>query len=237
MLFSGCAAQNLSQSIENSFGEGIYKKITGNLYVKDVGPYYQLIMCRSNGFSENAYDNAIVIFSESVLSKMPFNTNDEYEIQIPESRKYMVIYNVTKSKIHFLGVSDVNEQINSIKANPSLSAAITNLDCLGFGMTYMAGNWSSQKIAGATYKFPFNVLDYSNNNNPVSPENIIEPGNPVGVSCKIGSCTSGGAGSSTCSITEVFGISCSVSCNSGYYACCASGPIRCYCCKIPTTPQ
>jgi hypothetical protein len=42
------------------------------------------------------------------------------------------------------------------------------------------------------------------------------------------SCTSGGPGSSSCSL-EYLGVSCSVTCNTGYYACCsASGGCVCH---------
>ena len=46
-----------------------------------------------------------------------------------------------------------------------------------------------------------------------------------------GECTSGGPGASTCSITEVFGIKCSVTCRDGYYACCKSSTTTCVCVK------
>jgi len=42
------------------------------------------------------------------------------------------------------------------------------------------------------------------------------------------SCNSGGRGSASCSIT-VNGSGCSVSCSSGYYACCMQGGPNCYC--------
>lgn len=44
-------------------------------------------------------------------------------------------------------------------------------------------------------------------------------------------CTSGGAGASECSIDEWTQNGCSVKCRSGYYACCNSSTVRCFCVK------
>jgi hypothetical protein len=41
-------------------------------------------------------------------------------------------------------------------------------------------------------------------------------------------CSSGGRGATSCSVTNN-GSSCSVSCSSGYYACCSQGGPNCYC--------
>ena len=229
VILTSCIAQNLSKAIENSFGEKLYSKMNAKLFVKDVGTNYQLILIRTNGFVNDSYDRAIIIFSESALSKLPLNSNDDYEIQIPDSKKYLVIYNTTKNQISFVGTSDMQNKIKIIKSNSNLTNAISNIDCLGYGMSYLTGSWNAQKIVENHYKIPFNSLDFSRNINPVSPQMLIED---PGVSCKEGTCTSGGAGSNSCSITEGEVMSCSVTCNTGYYACCVSSTTRCYCCKV-----
>lgn len=49
-----------------------------------------------------------------------------------------------------------------------------------------------------------------------------------------GGCSSGGEGSTSCEIHDVLS-GCSVSCGSGYYACCSSGSNTCTCVKIKLT--
>ena len=46
-------------------------------------------------------------------------------------------------------------------------------------------------------------------------------------------CTSGGPGSSSCSIDEVFALACSVTCDPNYYACCQSSTTQCFCVSNP----
>jgi hypothetical protein len=46
--------------------------------------------------------------------------------------------------------------------------------------------------------------------------------------CGGGDCTSGGDGSTQCSVTG-----CSVTCSAGYYACCNSNTVNCKCCQNP----
>ncbi len=234
LTISSCVAQNLSKSIENSLGEKLYLKISGKLYLKQSSENTILILCRSNGTSEQNFDKAFTIFSETIIEKININEMDDYEIQIPESKKYAVIYNLTKNKIHFIGTSDKSNDIIQIKQNLSISKAIDNSDYLGYGFSFMNASWSTQDIKASQYKIPFNTLDYANTQNSQLRASL--PSVEVelaSVSCAQGTCTSGGAGSSSCSITEApFNQSCTVTCNSGYYACCVSSTVRCYCCKI-----
>lgn len=53
----------------------------------------------------------------------------------------------------------------------------------------------------------------------------------------LSTCTSGGAGSTRCSITEIFGMSCSVDCANGYYACCDSETTTCKCIENQPPPE
>jgi len=75
--------------------------------------------------------------------------------------------------------------------------------------------------------------------------NVIVEGNPVtiqtegnvafacfGVDCETMTCDSGGEGSISCSVTIPFiGGGCSVTCQTGYYACCDQGEVTCLCCQ------
>ncbi len=232
ITLSSCIGQNLSKSIENSLGEKLYLKISGKLYLKQSSQNTILLLCRSTITSEENFDKAITIFSETSILKLDISETDEYEIQIPESKKFAVLYNITKNKIYFIGTSDKKNDITQIKQNSAISKAISESDYLGYGFSFMNGSWSTQKIKDSQFKQPFNTLDFANNQNTQ-----LKTTPPIddddGVSCALGTCTSGGAGSSSCSITEApFNQSCTVTCNSGYYACCVSSTVRCYCCKI-----
>ena len=226
ITLNACVAQNLSKSIENSLNEKLYLKVSGNLYVKQSSANSLLILCKTSG-TTNGFDKAFVLFSETTIPKLDLNLNDEYEIQIPDSKKFAVLYNVTKNKIHFIGTSDKLNDINNIKKNSSISGAVSNMDYLSYGFSYLTGSWSIPRIKASTYKQPFNTLDYSKTINPTITPMVDDP-----VSCAQNICTSGGAGSSSCSITEPFNLGCTVTCNAGYYACCVSSTTRCYCCKI-----
>ena len=220
---SSCTAQNLSKAIENSFGERLYVKFECKLYVKQATEKSVLIVCKTKGVEVDYFDKAFVIFSETGISTLSLNPDDNYEIQIPDNKKFAIIYNISKNKIHFIGTSDKANDIAVLKKSASISQAITNEDCLGYGMSYMINKWDAIKIKQSSYKNPFNVLDYSNMNNPDLAKSFADPNlvDDGGVSCKEGACTSGGAGSSSCSINGWPGTSCSVTCNTGLCACCS----------------
>ncbi|MCB0716618.1 MAG: hypothetical protein KDC06_11475, partial [Chitinophagaceae bacterium] len=185
-----------------------------------------------NGQHEDLFDKSFIIFSETAIPKLTFNEEDNFEIKIPASKKYAVIYDKTINKIYFVGTSDAVNDINAVKAKTELKPAISNDDYLGYGFSYLNNSWSVDRIKESKYLTPFYTLDYANTQN--TQLRLLLPTNDYGGSglCDQGNCTSGGNGSSSCSITEApFHQSCTVTCNAGFYACCNSSSVRCYCCK------
>lgn len=237
-LFQSCIAQKLSQSIaiENAMGERLYAKFSGRCFVKTTGQNSYLLLVNTNN-SSDSYDKAIIVFSEGNQTKPAIDEQDIYEFFIPNHKRYIIVNNPKNNKIFIAGLTDqaAKESIDRFKSNEIVKSALTNQDVLGYGLSYMSNTiWNMAKIKESKYKSPFNTLDYANMTNrqaatalpPAEEENLGD------ISCAQGACTSGGAGSSSCAITEApLGQECSVTCNSGYYACCVSSSVRCYCCK------
>jgi hypothetical protein len=166
-----------------------------------------------------------VITANAPIKNFKINNADDYEIQIPVSRRFAVVYDKTSGEISYIGITDAIETIHSNKHKPELSKAVTNADYLGYGMSYLTGKWDIEKIKEASWTVPFSILSFANSyraaDKPVTDH-----------TCGIGSCTSGGAGSTSCSLTGPLN-GCSVSCNSTSYACCNDNTVECYCCPNP----
>jgi|SRR5690606_8372471 len=235
--FHSCLGQKLTQSIENALGEKLYARFSGSTYVKETGENSFLFLVNTNN-SQDCYDKAIVIFSEKSLEKPDFKENETFEFFIPESRRFAVIYNYKEEEIFVAGLDDqsVRQFIQKFKSIENKETALNNNHVLGYGMSFLSNSlWNISRIKESKYKSPFYSLDYADMINTDARESLPPPGDDDGggVSCAPGVCTSGGAGSSECSITEApFGQECSVTCITGYYACCVSSTVRCYCCKI-----
>jgi len=168
------------------------------------------------------------------MTKPAFSETDVVEIKIPESKKYMAIYNLTTNRLYFAGTSDARPDIEQVKSGSGLSPIVANADYLGYGFSYINAGWDAARIRESHYTTPFYTLDYANTYDQalrLALPPVEDEGEGGGGLCAQGKCTSGGNGSSSCSITEIMGIACTVTCNTGFYACCNSATTRCYCCK------
>jgi hypothetical protein len=231
VLMRSCTGQDVGRAIEDVIDEKLYVKFTGQLYVKETKENSLLIFCKTDP-SAGHYDKAFAIFSERPIPKMWFSEQDVFEVQIPDSRRFAIVYNKTRDQLHFIGLTDVSARISSIKAKKEVARSVTNQDYLGYGLSFLSGVWDVGKVKGSSYKYAFTTLDYADVKNA---GRVIPPEDEGGYKfCKRGACTSGGAGSTSCSISEDIGPvnqSCTSSCGAGYYACCDSSVTRCYCCK------
>ena len=234
LLFISCASksQDLSQKIENAIGENLFVSFNGNVFARQLTNNTLLIAYKAANDPKGSFDKAFILMSENNTSSFSFSENENYKVFIPANRRYAVVYNTVKNQIFFIGLNEdaTKNKIASFKANSSLKGAVLLNQYLGFGVSYVTGTWDGSKIKNSTYIDPFNILASANMNQTIQPA-LVDPGSG-GVSCAQGTCTSGGAGSTSCSIGEGGGMgSCSVNCTSGYYACCVSSSVRCYCCK------
>jgi hypothetical protein len=237
LFFQSCSAQSLSKKIENAFSEKLFSKFSGKCFLKETTPNSFLLLINSRN-SIDSYDKAFVVVSESNQTKPTIDEQSTYEFFIPLNKRFVIIYNQKTDKIFVAGLSDqaASDAIERFKSNENIKSALLNQDVLGYGLSYLNNTiWNISKIKESKYKTPYYTLDYANMTNKNAALALAPPDDDTGggVSCAQGTCTSGGAGSSSCSITESpLNQECSVTCNSGYYACCVSSTVRCYCCKI-----
>jgi hypothetical protein len=232
-LVTVCRSQDLTLEIKNSLGEGVYKSFTCKLYSKILSSNSLFIMCNTGG--ANNYSNSFVIETKTLIQYPNVNEEDDYSVIIPNSKKYAILYNKTKSSISIIGVMDGNyaSAKTSIRANAKLDAISFKEEFYGYGMSFLIGSWDIGKIKQTPYKFWQNILDYSDINNPSFASRLPQPGDTESVAPGGGPCTSGGIGSSACS-TEGPLNNCSVTCIAGYYACCDDNRMKCYC--VPNPP-
>lgn len=230
-------SQDLSKSIVQAMNEPLYAQFTGTCFLKPTTDQSLLLLFNTKG-SSDSYDRNLVLFSESAITAPVINEKATYEVLIPQSRRYLVLYEHGAERLTILGLSDedASQKIKRFKENSSLTSRIQPGSRLGYGMSYMVGLWNKARVQESEYRQPFNTLDYSNSAKPELAGKLL-PVAMEGVTanlCAEGKCQSGGAGSNSCSITESFPIEqqCTVNCNSGYYSCCNTTVMRCYCCRI-----
>lgn len=168
---------------------------------------------------------------------------------IKPTKNQLVIYTETNDKKHVFLFDDVDESFDlnqNIKKLSYLKNGIILNDDLFLGVKGNVSNGltiDSKKISknnNLNRNENFKVLIYKwySKSNPayqnISIEELISESAKVMPSA--GSvCDSGGAGSTSCSLSTPSGTGCSVSCGSGYYACCIrtfSGPDSCKCLKV-----
>lgn len=113
---------------------------------------------------------------------------------------------------------DNHSLLNQIRAREQATKVVP---IWAYGLSTHKGSWATS-IRADDVSAHNALIEYS--------KNRTERGKvpPVGGEPN---CTSGGTGSSSCSITELFGMSCSVTCDDGYYACCDSKTTTCKCVK------
>lgn len=227
-----CSSQNISKEIDNTLGGKLFLNTIGNIYVKQSNDKSLLLLFKTKGNSSTTFDKSMIIFSETVIPKLSLNESELYEIKISESRKLAILYNMDRNKIYFIGTIDSHNEIDAFKRNAILANAIDNLDYLGYGFSYLTGSWSESRIKESRYTTPTYSLDYSDNLNSQLRTTLPLDDDGGGLLCDHGNCASGGNGSSSCSISEPLPPqSCTVTCTTGFYACCNSKSVRCYCCK------
>lgn len=235
LIITSCNAQDFTQDIVNSLGEPVYKNFNCKVSSKTLVDNSLFILCNTK--MGNQYSNAIVITTSKLIQFSDFSENDDFAVIIPNSKKYIVIYNKTKSEMTIVGVIDGNYEMAkaNFKSNVKLTSVRVNQEFYGFGLSFLNGSWDVSKIKQSPYKYWHNILDYSNASSINLSGNLPPLGAETNVASGGSKCTSGGVGSSSCS-TEGTLNGCSVTCMAGYYACCDDNRMKCYCVVIGT-PQ
>lgn len=178
---------------------------------------------------------ALVLNNELPLDPLVIEEGNKLEIGLLLNGKIILVADQSQSVVHVLATRDATGDVQQVLEKLKASNYKIGKINFGYGLSFMRGKWSLSSVKQSGYRNPFNILMASDltrkqGTGVVANSLIDDDGNSN--LCALGSCTSGGAGSTSCSISETTGGECTVTCSSGYYACCNSPTVRCYCCKI-----
>lgn len=223
--------KHLSEAVRNEFDNSFYAEFKGKAFSKMTNSKSLLVLLNTSG--EDAYDKSFVLASRTSAKFEELTTEGLY-IFIASSQKTVIFVDDAAEKITVIGLDNEESQeiLNRLQKNESTAPFLSENRFLGYGLSYLQGSWSVEKIAETDYKSPFNVLSAGDLTGKMMYVAEEETSDNI---CSIGKCTSGGAGSNACDINDSLGPikqTCSVKCNEGYYACCDSKTVRCYCCRI-----
>lgn len=121
-------------------------------------------------------------------------------------------------EIHYMGIES-EESFSKLRELEEISRNLKSY-ALGFGLSSNKGEWNIEE--DMFQNFTANeILAISS----LGANKVKLNSNDKTMACE---CTSGGAGSTSCSIDEPLN-GCSVTCGAGYYSCCLSSVTRCLC--------
>ena len=66
---------------------------------------------------KNIYDKSILIETNTNDNKIDVENNDKCEIFIPTSRRFIVLNNITKNSINYIGFMDVKNKMKLVSEN------------------------------------------------------------------------------------------------------------------------
>ena len=228
-------AQDLTSEISNSLSEGIFKNFSGKLFTKKTSENTFMVCLQEPG--KSVITKSFVVMNDQPLTPMSASESDQYSVIIPKNKRFLLLYNTTTQSLTIIGVKNAEHgnAISQIEANKKLSSLSVSSQILGYGLSFISGTWSIEKIKQSPYKLPYNTLDYSDMHNTEmasklpSPENESLSSDPP-ADCSSSACTSGGEGATSCSTVGPLN-ECSVTCSAGYYACCNDTRVKCNCCR------
>jgi hypothetical protein len=198
-----------------------------------------IIYQKNNGIAECTFNKLIVLALDNpslnfVSKDLP---NDSLYFWYSQSKRQIVTYSFKSNKILILAL---NDSAGVAFVNKFKNAKINNVPveyALGYGLSvvhkqYPVSDFLQRDLSGnLSYKTPKYIsnIDLA----ALTPDEVDPGGGGM-------SCTSGGTGSSQCSVGNgdlSGGNSCSVTCNTGYYACCNDDQVICKCYANPKKPD
>jgi hypothetical protein len=210
-----------SREVIKNFDGKFYKTLKGHMYLRStVGGEIMLLI--SSTTDDKLIDNAIILqFEDKELPKLENQDLGNSEVFIFSDQRSLVLH-TGSDNILLLGLDEElsQEKSKSIQSNENLNFKLKE-SYLSFGISVMQNDWSYEKIINSSDKSAYNQLTAARHSGAIELMYATDD------------CTSGGVGSSECSITEgaIVSNSCSVKCNAGYYACCSSSTTSCKCKK------
>ncbi|CAD5266835.1 MULTISPECIES: hypothetical protein [unclassified Imperialibacter] len=180
-----------------------------------------LIVVFDNG-SRTHFSKAYVLASEEYRS---FANNPIFSGNLLQLDGVILLQSNSGDFITLSVDSEVSQAVlKDIKQRGVKESAIR----MGYGLSAFKGDWIIDRTKMSSELTAFDAIRLFSTNS------LVEPA-PNG---KVLGCTSGGEGSTSCSIDEPFGLGgCSVDCSEGYYACCDSSAVTCKCDKITNHEQ
>ncbi len=160
---------------------------------------------------------------EDNINKQSYNRKlFDATLEVASDKRYLIIKN--QNEQYFIALDEVENRekaknITIASPNNTLSAAFC------FGITYQWGHYDFKELLKDKTISAFESIRAANIK---SNHTTDQSKNGAGEKC-----SSGGAGSTQCSIDGAFETGgCSITCTAGYYACCKSSSITCNCVKI-----
>lgn len=228
-IIAGCNKQAefaaTNKTLQSAIQQDIGEELKGNIYVKVTGNNEVLIL--QSGHHPDTIDQ-ITLLAADKKTKLDIEEGDlgYSTLFYYKDKRGIVLHTGSENRIYFLGLAEAasSKKVELIKTNRGLNGEI-QASLLGYGLSVLKGKWDTKTLIGADKKYALNLLtlaDLRGKTTPAARQAATMDDPPF-------TCTSGGPNSTSCSITEVMGIACSVTCSEGYYSCCNSNTTRCIC--------
>ena len=169
----------------------------------------------------------IYLFAAEKGVKSPELAKDlgKSEVYVFGDGRSAVLYSTNKNTYYFFGINEPASVIRLADLAKQFPGDIkTDNGYYDYGISELMGQWDNAILtASGPFDYAVNILTTANlqRRSTVQPKEEFMP-----------VCTSGGPGSNGCSQTwEILGVAgqCSVTCQTGWYSCCASSNTTCTC--------
>ncbi|RYY83616.1 MAG: hypothetical protein EOO15_21055 [Chitinophagaceae bacterium] len=238
VVFLNANAQSkITDAVRSLYSNQFYESLSGAVQVHQTKVNTAVLTLSTT--SSNLYDRAFVLTSDKA-QPFPELSSKQASIFIHKDQRIVFLIDNQLEKVFVFGLDEAETQkeIERLRNNEIIGKSLASDVFLAYGLSYLTGGWKGDALAKSTYQDPFNYLaaaDVTGRNGISKEAEDFAKNAPLAENiCSKGSCTSGGAGSSDCEITEEYmGINqtCKVHCKDGYYSCCSAKSTRCYCCK------
>ncbi|WP_166437238.1 hypothetical protein [Niastella caeni] len=221
------------ETLQTTLAQDQGEIFTGHTYIKVSENNEVLIMQIKNdpAIVENIF--VLALEKKDLITIQPGDLGLSSVIYYRDKRA-VVLHSSKSNNLHFLGLRETASGIKMerLKADHTLKNEMRSA-VLGYGLSMMKGKWDAKTLLNTNKKYIFNLIALADRSG-----RTLTPAQREAVTEDIASgCTSGGPGSSSCSISEPLPPqSCSVTCGSGYYACCQSSTVSCNCVANSTNP-
>lgn len=230
-VISGCNKQvdytRTGKALQSTIKQDLHENYEGQTYIR-VTTNNEILV----GLSTAGNDTVDHVFVLSVDKKDKISLTEGNlgysTIYYYKDQRAILLHTKASNQIYFLGLKETASQdkIDSLASQKDLKASFQSGE-FGFGLSAIRGKWSASIISDATKKYASNLLTIADlQTRYTTSQKIAASADDAPVSC-----TSGGPGATSCSITEgaIIPNTCSVTCANGYFACCQSSTTRCTC--------